>query len=120
MTLELDLVDPCHADVAQHLEVLQVRLAKRHPEPNALEALQVLRERLELLVIEEEALLLADARIVEDARHAQRVGLLPLAVLPVAAARGDLANVDLGIEIRRERFAVRAGVAVDDVDRVDP
>src|SRR5882724_8098536 len=91
LALEVDLVDPRHADVLKHLEVLEVRLAERHPEPDAAQALEVLDERLELLVIEQEAVALADTRIVEDLRDAERRGLLPLALLPVAAARGDLA-----------------------------
>ena len=49
----------------------------------------------------------------------ERVGLDPLAVLPVFAARGDLADVDLGVEVGGERLAVAAGVAVDDVDGLD-
>ena len=56
--------------------------------PVTLEALrrEVLREALELLVIEQEALALADARIVEHARHAEWIRLLPLAVLAVVPA----------------------------------
>jgi hypothetical protein len=53
--------------------------------------------------------------------HATRsgIGLHPLAVLPVAAALGDLADVDLGIEVGGKGLAVVAGVAVDDVQLVD-
>jgi len=42
-----------------------------------------------------------------------------VAVLPVAAVGRNLADVDLGIEVRRERVAVVAGIAVEDVDVVD-
>ena len=41
------------------------------------------------------------------------------AVLPVAAVGRDFADVDLRVEVRRERIAVVAGVAVEDVDVVD-
>ena len=42
--------------------------------------------------------------------------MLPLAVLPVAAALGDFADVDFGVEVGGEGLAVVAGVAVDDVE----
>ena len=40
-------------------------------------------------------------------------------VLPVAAARGDFADVDFRVEVGREGLAVLARVAVDDVERVN-
>ena len=38
---------------------------------------------------------------------------------PVRALRGDLADVDLGVEVGGEGIAVVAAVAVQDVERVD-
>ena len=43
----------------------------------------------------------------------------PVAVLPVGAGRGNLAQVDLGIEVGGERVAVVAAVAVQNVNGVD-
>ncbi len=42
-----------------------------------------------------------------------------MAVLPVAAGGGDLAQVDLRVEVGGESIAVVAAVAVEDVDGVD-
>ena len=61
----------------------------------------------------------ADLGIVDHRRYAERIDLDPLAVFPVLAALRDFPEIDLRIEVRREGFAVAAGVAVDDVDRVD-
>src|SRR5690606_25318339 len=77
------------------------------------------RERLELLVIEEIDLSRTDRRKVEGVGDRERVRLLPRAILVVAALRGDLADVDLGVEVRREGVTVLARVAVEDVDRLD-
>ena len=40
-------------------------------------------------------------------------------VFPVAAVGADLADVDLGIEVCRERIAMVSPVAVEDIDIVD-
>src|SRR5687768_17954327 len=50
-------------------------------------------------------------------RRPPRSTLFPYTTL--FRSRRDLADVDLGVEVGRERLAVRAGVAVDDVDVVD-
>ncbi len=50
-------------------------------------------------------------------RH--RRGFHEFPVLPVAALRGDFADVDLRIEIGGEGAAVVAAVHIDDVERVD-
>ena len=117
--LVVDGIDARHADVGEHLEVLDVVVGEGHPEADLLQALDVLDEALLLLVIDEVGLDRADLGIVDHRRDAQRIDLDPLAVLPVLAALGDLAQVDLGIEVGGERLAVAAGVAVDDVDGVD-
>ena len=46
----------------------------------------------------------------------QRLGLHPLAVLPVQSLLRDLADVDLGVEVSGEGLVVVACVAVDDVE----
>src|SRR5690606_5765162 len=50
---------------------------------------------------------------------AQSVDRYPLPIFPIAARLRDLTDVDLRVEIGRECLAVAAGVAVDDVDRLD-
>ncbi len=70
-------------------------------------------------MVEQVEVLLADAVEVEGALHRQRIGLLPLALFPVAPLRGDLADVDLGVEVGGEGVAVVAAVGVQDVDVVD-
>ena len=112
-------VDARHADIHEHLHVLDVGIAKGHPEARAAHR-DVLRERFELLVVEAVDVLRADAvREGEAALDLERLRLHPRAVFPVAAVRGDLAEVDLRIEVRGEGLAVIACVAIDDVERVD-
>src|SRR4029078_9450609 len=56
---------------------------------------------------------------IDHLRDAQRINLDPLAALPVAAALGDLTDVDFRIEVGRECLSVTASIAVDDVDGVN-
>ena len=57
----------------------------------------------------------ADLREVIHALYLHRLGLYPVAVLPIAALRADLADVYLRIEVGRKRIAVVSGVAVEDI-----
>lgn len=114
-----DGVDAGHADVHQHLHVLDVLVAKGHPEARAANR-EVLGQGLQLLVVEAVDVLGSDAvRESEAAFQFQRFGFDPLAVFPVAAVGGDFAQVDLGIEVGGKGLAVVARVAVDDVEGVD-
>src|SRR5690606_35319822 len=88
------------------------------PEPDPLESADVLAERLELLVIKQICLAAAHLRKVEVLGYAQRLNRSPFAVLPIATRLGDLADVDLRVEVRGEGFAVTTRIAVHDVDRV--
>ena len=107
-------------DVFQDLEVPKVAFAEGHPEAGALDLGEVLDQGLEFLVVHEEALLGADVRReVEVHGPGERVGLDPFTVLVVAAAGGDFADVDFGVEVGGEGLAVIPGVAVDDVQHVD-
>ena len=138
LSLEVDGVDARHAHVLQTLQVREVALAEGHEEADALDALQVAAERLQLLVMEEVHVFLANLVEVVHTLDRHRRGLHPptlverLLVLhgdfrlvrrrighPVAAFRGHLADVDLGIEVGGEGIAVVAAVAVKDVERVD-
>jgi hypothetical protein len=50
----------------------------------------------------------------------ERAGNLdPLAILPIAPVLRHFAQIDFRIEVRRERFAMVAGIAVDNVDIFD-
>ena len=69
--------------------------------------------------MQEVHVLLADLGEVVDALDLHRLRLNPLAVFPIASLRRNLADVDLGIEVRRKRIAVIARVAVKNVDVVD-
>ena len=135
----------------------QVALPEGHEEADALDALQVAAQGLELLVVEEVHVLLAD--LVEDvlALDRHRRGLDPPALVerllvfdldavfvdpfpvprldrqsfgvggspfpvfrdPIGPLRGDLADVDLGVEVGGEGIPVVAAVAVEDVERAD-
>ena len=99
--------------------MLDVVVREGHPEADLLQALDVLDEAFLFLVIDQVGLDRADLGIVDHRRYAERIDLDPLAVFPVFAALRDFPEIDLRIEVRREGFAVAAGVAVDDVDRVD-
>ena len=79
----------------------------------------MLGEALQFLVVHQVHFLVADGGEVEGLVHREGIGLLPLAVFPIFAALGDLADVDLGIEVGGERMAVVAGVGVHDVKVVD-
>ena len=50
--------------------------------------------------------------------HFERAGCDPLAVFVVTAVLGDFADVDFGVEVGGEGFAMVAGVAVHDVEVV--
>jgi hypothetical protein len=114
-----DGVDAGHADVDEDFHVFDVGVAKGHPEAGAADV-EVFGEGFELFVVEAVDVFGADAvREVEGTFQFQGLGLDPLAVFPVAAVGGDFAEVDLGVEVGGEGFAVVAGVAVDDVEGVD-
>ena len=97
----------------------QVLLAEGHPEARTTDRGIVLHERLQLLVVDDVRLALADARIIERLVDLVRLGHHPLSVLVITPFLGHLADVDLGVEVRGESHAVVAGVAVDDVKVVD-
>src|SRR5690554_6766211 len=43
----------------------------------------------------------------------------PLAIFPITPVLRNLADVDLGVEIRREGMAVAPAIAIEDIDGVD-
>src|SRR5690625_226776 len=70
-------------------------------------------------MVEQVDILLADAIEVELALLGQRRSLYPLPFLPVAAIRGNLANVDLGVEVGGKGVAMIAAVGIENIDAVN-
>ena len=79
----------------------------------------VLCQRLDLLVVQQVHILVAHLIEVVLPLDAHGRDLHPVAVLPVAAGSGHLAQVDLGVEVGGKSIAVVAAVAVQNVDGVD-
>ena len=108
-----------HTHVLQAAHMVKVALAEGHEEADALDIGQVLAKRLDFLMMQQVHILLTDLVKVVLALDTHGRDLDPLAVLHIAAGGGDLAQVDLGVEVGGERIAVIAAVAVEDVDGVD-
>ena len=108
-----------HAHILKAAHVVKIALAEGHEEADALDIGQVLAEGLDLLMMQQVHILLADLIKVVLALDTHGRDLDPLAVLHIAAGGGDLAQVDLGVEVGGECIAVIAAVAVEDVDGVD-
>ena len=119
VALKLDRGGGQHADVLQTLHVGQIGLTEGHEEADALHARNILRQGLDLLVVEQVHVLVADLIEVVLALDAHRRDFNPVTVLPVRAGRGYLTQIDLRVEVGRKRVAVVAAVAVQDVDGVD-
>ena len=102
LPLEQDGLDGGHADVFEALEVGQVALPEGHKEADALDARDVEREALDLLVVQQVHILFADAVKVVLALDLHRLCLHPMAVLPIRAVGGYFADVDLWVEVGRK------------------
>ena len=96
--------------------MFQILLSEGHPEAGTTDGRIVDDQRLYLLMVEQVAVAWADVRIGKVFMNLQRLGLHPFAVFPIEALLGDLADVDLGVEVGGEGLVVVAGVAVDDVE----
>ena len=118
-SLVCDFVDARHSEVLDAVEVCEILLTECHPETCALDGRIVLHERLNLLVMEQIALLRSYLRICERLVDFERLGLHPLSVFPVEALLSDLADVDFGVEVGSESLVVVACIAVDDVEILD-
>jgi hypothetical protein len=99
--------------------VSEVLFAKGHPESNSPQSFDVLGQALQLLVVEQVGLAHAHAREVVVHLHRERISLFPLTCLPISPALRDLANVDLGIEVRGECVAMTSAVAIENIDGLD-
>ncbi len=111
-SLVFNLVDARHTQVLDAVEVGEILLAEGHPEAGALDCGVVLHERLNLLVVEQIALLGAHVGVGQRLVYLQRRGLHPFAVFPVKSLLRNLADVDFGVEVGGESLVVVAGVAV--------
>ena len=119
MAFKLDRGGGQHADVLQTLHVGQIGLTEGHEEADTLHARNILRQGLDLLVVEQVHVLVADLIEVVLALDAHRRDLHPVTILPVRTGRGYLTQIDLRVEVGRKRIAVVAAVAVQNVDGVD-
>ena len=97
----------------------QIALPKGHEEPDTLDIRDILGKGLDLLVVQQVHILVADACEIVLTLDLHGLGLDPVAVLPVGAVGGDFTEVDLRVEVGCERIAVVAAVAVENVDIVD-
>ncbi|MNH01098.1 hypothetical protein D3C79_603080 [compost metagenome] len=106
------------AKVLQHGEHIDVVLAEAHPEAHV-RYVEVLRNRVNFVVAGQVQVL--------RAYHWQVVGTLdlehgvagPLAVLPAPHLPGELAEVDFRVEVGGEVLAMRTGIDVENVDRIN-
>ena len=114
-----DRVDAGHADILQHFEMLQIGVAKGHPETDAFDFGIEFGEAFQFLMIHEVHILLADLVEVERLLVAERRAFDPFARFPVTRWRGHFADVDFRVEVGREMLAMVAAIAVENVERVD-
>ena len=124
LALELDGLGAEHAHVFEAAHVVEVALAERHEEADALYARDVLGERFDFFVVQQVHVLLAHFvkhvfALDAHGRDFDPVALAVLVGVPVAARSGNFAQIDFGVEVRRELVAVIAAVAVEDVDFFD-
>ena len=99
--------------------MIQIALAKGHEEADAFCLRDVLCQRLDLLVVQQVHILVAHLIEVVLPLDAHSRNFYPVAVLPVAAGGGHLAQIDLGVEVGGEGVAVVTAVAVQNVDGVN-
>ncbi|MMZ61562.1 hypothetical protein D1872_237190 [compost metagenome] len=114
-----DLFNTQHADIFKTLHVGQVTLSKCHEKADTLEPFDMFDETLHLFMIEQITIFGTDLRIVPHHLDRHGFGLYPLSVFPVAPLGTHFAQIDFGIEVGGERVTVIAGVAVENIDRMD-
>ena len=118
-SLVFHLVNAAHANVLNHIQIVQILLAEGHPEAGTLDGGEVDDKALNLLVMQEIALAGTDIGIVQGLVNLHRFGLDVLTVLIVKSLLGDFTNVDFGIEVGGECLVMVSGIAVHDVQIVD-
>ena len=117
--LVFDFVDTAHADILNHVEVFQILFAEGHPETSLFDGGIVLHQRLQLFVVQQITLTRTDVGVGEWLVDFQRLCLNPLAILIVESLLGNLADVDLWVEVRSKGMVVITSVAVYDVEIMD-
>ena len=113
-SLILYLVDTAHANILNHLEVLEVLLAEGHPEAGTLDGWIVDDQRLNFLMVQQIAVTRTNLWISQILVNLQRLCLNPLAILPVESLLSNLTDVDLWVEIGGECLVVVASIAVNE------
>ena len=97
----------------------QVALSEGHEKADALDSRNVQGKALDLLMVKQVHILLSHTVEIVDALDLHGLCLYPVAVLPVGAFGGNLADIDLRVKIRCKRIAMVAAVAVQYVNVVD-
>ena len=108
-----------HPHVLEAAHMVEIALAEGHEEADALCLRDVLCQRLDLLVVEQVHILLAHLVEIVLPLDAHGRDLDPVAVLPVAAGSGHLAQVDLRVKVGGKGIAVGAAVAVQNINGVN-
>ena len=90
----------------------QIALTEGHEETDALDSRHILCQRLDLLMMKQIHVFLANLWEIIFSFNFHRFCLYPVSVLPVGAVCGYLAEVDLRVEIGGERITVVSTVAV--------
>ena len=120
MSFILDRINARHADILKNPKMRQVLLPEGHPKPDALQTRDVFDQRLEFFMIQQVRSARTDLGIINVPADAHRLDLNPSAVFPVFALLSNLADVDLWVEVGGEWMAVIAGVAVHNINRINP
>ena len=90
----------------------KVALSEGHKKADPLDAGNILRQGLDLLMMEQIHILFAHFREIVLPLDLHGLRLNPMAVLPVGAVGGNLPQIDFRVEIGGERIAMIAAVAV--------
>ena len=96
--------------------MLKILLTKGHPEACTLDGGVVDYQRFNLLVVQQIAVARANVWIVQILVNLKWLSLNPLAIFPVESLLGNLADVDLWVEVGGECLMVVASVTVNNVE----
>ena len=99
--------------------MLQVLLTESHPETTLFDGGVVLHQTLQLLVVQQIAFAWTDVGIGEGLVNLQWFCLNPLTILIVKSLLGNLADINLRVEVRGEGMVVVTSITVHDVEVMD-
>lgn len=115
-----DRVNPGHAHVLEHFQVLEVVRGEGHPELGPADGGDVLDQAFHFFMVHAVDFIGAHfLRAGEAPVHAHGGGFSEGAVFPVAAGGSHFPDVDFRVEVGGEGLAVIAAVDVNDVQRMD-